>query len=182
MWICDLCVHFRLHSGRRPHVCDVCGSTFKQNRELCIHYKVHTGKRLYVCEICGISFMQKSDLIINYRKHTGQRLYICQVCSKLSLVQPIDWFISECIPYIDHILVTLVESLLISLMYWSNTFTYTQVKNHVHVGYVFSRLYPAVVLENTVDVSNTLSLQFLYVQFRIQSVTFTLIIISTIIG
>lgn len=52
LFLAGLRAHMKMHSEIRPHICDVCGSTF--NREPCLakQKRTHTGERPFACDTC----------------------------------------------------------------------------------------------------------------------------------
>lgn len=91
-FLCDACgmgfrqsdklkLHYRVHTGYKPHACNYCEKTFSKKESLRMHERVHSGERPYSCTYCGKCFNQRAPLRIHIRGHTGERPYVCNICS-----------------------------------------------------------------------------------------------------
>ena len=59
----SLIAHKRMHSGEKPHSCDVCQMKFARSDHLTSHKRVHTGERPYQCDLCQKKFRQLTGLM-----------------------------------------------------------------------------------------------------------------------
>jgi KRAB domain-containing zinc finger protein len=82
-WDTDsLKVHQHVHTGKRPHRCDVCNETFSKKSNVKVHLRVHTGECPYHCDMCNITFSNRSDLKVRQGLHNGVRPCHCDLCIK----------------------------------------------------------------------------------------------------
>nr|CAD7586270.1 unnamed protein product [Timema genevievae] len=56
--------HQTVHTGAKPHQCDVCGRQFRERGTLREHHRIHTGAMPFTCEFCGKAFRFKGILTV----------------------------------------------------------------------------------------------------------------------
>ncbi|XP_043232987.1 zinc finger and BTB domain-containing protein 17-like isoform X2 [Amphibalanus amphitrite] len=75
--------HMNIHSGTKPHRCDVCPAAFRTPSTLFMHKRYHhSDDRPYECNFCPKRFAARSTLRIHLRQHTGERPFACKLCPK----------------------------------------------------------------------------------------------------
>ena len=58
----------------RQHKCTVCEKRFKSKRDLIDHTNIHTGERPHMCNICGAKFVNNSNRRMHVRLvHFGEK-------------------------------------------------------------------------------------------------------------
>nr|CAD7416130.1 unnamed protein product [Timema poppensis] len=57
--------HQTVHTGAKPHQCDVCGRQFRERGTLREHHRIHTGAMPFTCEFCGKAFRFKGILTVS---------------------------------------------------------------------------------------------------------------------
>ncbi|CAH2090505.1 unnamed protein product [Euphydryas editha] len=68
-------VHERsAHTGQRPAVCSVCGSSFYHEDYLKEHMRLHTGETPFKCPICGRGYAQRCNMKSHLRIHKRSEL------------------------------------------------------------------------------------------------------------
>ena len=55
----------------KPYTCAECGKGFVRKMNLMIHSRVHTGERPHVCEICAKKFIDLSGLVRHREKQAA---------------------------------------------------------------------------------------------------------------
>lgn len=72
-----------LQSGKRNHVCDLCGATFTRQHNLKSHFLTHTSlKKEFICTACGSEFRRSHDLKRHQKLHTGEKPFACNNCGR----------------------------------------------------------------------------------------------------
>ncbi|KAI5643320.1 zinc-finger double domain-containing protein [Phthorimaea operculella] len=67
----------------KKQTCKICGKELCNAKTLLIHERsAHTGERPAVCSVCGTSFYHEDYLNIHMRLHTGEKPFKCPVCGQ----------------------------------------------------------------------------------------------------
>jgi uncharacterized Zn-finger protein len=71
-----------VHEGKRPHMCSICGGSFKRDADLRGHVKaVHEKLKPYKCKLCDSSFFQSNSLKSHtVAVHEGKKPFKCSFC------------------------------------------------------------------------------------------------------
>ncbi|XP_026218048.1 zinc finger protein 708-like isoform X2 [Anabas testudineus] len=100
-WLCAVCgktfncrsrlkTHEVIHSGVKPHRCDLCPKAYMRTNDLEHHKKIAHVEgavepqrpSLLLCDHCGKEFKCRSQLAIHYQTHTGERPHLCDICGR----------------------------------------------------------------------------------------------------
>lgn len=71
--------HLALHSGLKPHLCELCGRTFALRSYLNAHNRMHHFQeeerpKPFKCKSCPYSTYAKKNLEVHERIHTDERV------------------------------------------------------------------------------------------------------------
>ena len=76
-------LHYRIHSGARPHTCSICSRTFRIFKGLQDHMSVHTEEKQFCCSICKKMFGSYRLLQQHKMRHKDRpKRYTCEFCGK----------------------------------------------------------------------------------------------------
>ena len=78
----DWPVHSGGSGGGVRSASEICGRTFQSKNLLEIHYRTHTGEKPHVCRLCGKSFAQVNNLNRHMYIHSPQKQFACPICHK----------------------------------------------------------------------------------------------------
>ena len=76
--------HMSMHTGVRPHPCNVCGKSFADKGGLRKHERTHTGVKPHKCSHCSSAFTTRNSLKRHMLDmHMHKETLTCDVCGEM---------------------------------------------------------------------------------------------------